>query len=273
MLTKVEVRNTLGLLLTLELEDVSDGLVLEDIQGLDPVKATLVSSGFANLDGVQFQSSRREARNLVLILGLEPDYVTQTVYGLRRQLYSFFMPKSLVSLRLFDSEGLTVDIQAMVEDFNTSLFSKEPQVNIPMTCFDPDFVELTPIVVAGNTVSTSTEFNIPYDGTVETGIEFKLNLDRSLSAFTIYHRPADDQIRTLNFAASLISGDVLTINTVVGSKAVTLLRSSVISSLLYAQDPQSNWIELLKGDNHFRVYATGAAIPFTITYTPRHGGL
>src|SRR5262245_38075871 len=124
MLTKVEVRPVSGLLLTLELDDATSGFIVQDIDGLDPVKATIVSSTFANLDGAQFQSSKREPRNIVMTLGLEPDYINQSVRDLRSALYPFFMPKSFISMRFFMSDGLTVDISGYVESMETSLFSK-----------------------------------------------------------------------------------------------------------------------------------------------------
>lgn len=273
MLIKVEVRNPAGTLLTLMLDDDSSGYIVEGIEGLDPVKATLVSSSFANLDGSQFQSARRENRNIIVKIDLRPDFVTQTVRGLRQALYSFFMTKSEVSLRFYDSDGTIVNIMGRVESCETALFSQEPRVDVSIMCFDPDFLEMDSIVVSGSTVSTTTEFDINYDGTVESGILFELNLNRSLSDFTIYHRAPDGIIRQLNFSAALLSGDKLTISTVTGNKYINLLRSGTTSSLLYGMPPQSAWIELQPGLNHLRVYAVGAAIPFTITYAVRHGGL
>lgn len=275
MLTKVEIRTTAGTLLVLPLDDISSGYVIEDILGLDPVKATIVSSDNAQQDGSQYQASRREPRNILLKVGLEPDYVTKSVRDLRVGLYSFFMPKTQVSLRFFMASGLTVDISGRIESCETALFTKEPQVDISIICFDPDFTELESVIVSGDTVADSTEFLIEYgeEGMVETGIKFILNVDRTLTEFTIYHRPPDNVVRTLDFAASLIADDVVTINTVVGSKALTLSRASTISDLLYAMSVQSNWIDLHPGDNYFRVYAVGAPIPFTIEYVPRHGGL
>lgn len=273
MLTQVEVRNAAGTLLTMVLDDVSDGYVLKDVDGLDPVKVTIASSSFANLDGVQFQSAKREARNLIFKIGFEPDFVTTTGRSLRNGLYPWFMPKSVVNMRFFDSEGPTVEIVGRVEDFVAPPFTKEPGADISILCDDPDLVELTSETGSGNTVSDTTEFLIAYDGTVETGIEFTLNLNRTESDFVIYHRRPDNQITSLEFNASLLNLDVLVINTNVGQKAITLTRSGVQSSLLYGRSPQSDWFALQNGDNYFRFYATGAAIPFTYEYTNRHGGL
>lgn len=276
MLTAVEVRSASGALLTLPLEDVSNGLYIDDIRGLDPVKATIVSSSFAAIDGTQYQSSRRESRNIVLTIGLEPDYSTDSVRDLRSRLYEYMMPKSEVSLTFIHDEAddeLEVVISGRVESLETALFSEEPAVDISIVCFDPDFVDLTEVLVEGDTVADTTEITINYDGTVESGFIFELLVDRALTEFTIYHTPPGKPVRTLDFAANLETGDVLTISTIAGNKSVLLTRTATTSSLLYGMSPQSNWIELEKGANKIRVYALGDPIPYTITYTTRYGGL
>jgi hypothetical protein len=77
----------------------------------------------------------------------------------------------------------------------------------------------------------------------------------------------------LDFAETLSPNDVLTINTTVGNKYVTRLRSGVETPMVYALSPQSNWIELLPGENNIRVYADGTPLPFRIEYVPKYGGL
>jgi hypothetical protein len=273
MLTKVEVRTTLGMLLSIMMDDISDGLVIEDIQGLEPVKATLSSSPHATMPGAQFQASHREPRNILLSLGLEPDYVSQSIRSLRDNLYNFFMPGGIVDLRFFSDDAPTLDISAVVETMDTSYFSNEPKAVISLMCFDPDFLELEPIEVEGETVDDATEFLVTSEGTVETGFTFVLNVDRALTEFSIYHRPPDNQVRTMDFAASLVADDIVTIVTVKGEKVVTLTRASVVTSVLYAVSPQSNYHQLQPGDNYLRVFAEGDPIPFTIEYTPRYGGL
>lgn len=274
MLTLVEVRNIAGTLLSLQLDDVSDGFVVQNIRGLDPVKATLISSDYAQQDGAQYHSARRDMRNIVITMGLEPQNpFTATVKSLRTQLYSFFMPKSLVELRFIDSGGLTVTISGRVESFETPLFAEESVVNISILCFDPDFQELTSETVTGDTVSDTTETLVTYDGTVETGLIFVLNVDRTEDAFTIYHRAPSGVITSMDFAGSLLADDVLTINTITGTKGAVLTRTAVDSSVLYGVSAQSTWIELQPGENYIRVYATGDPIPWEITYTNRYGGL
>lgn len=273
MINLVEARTAQGELLGLPLQDVSDGYVIENIEGLDPVKATIVSSSFAQIDGTQYQSSRREARNIKLTLGLEPDWTTESVEDLRNRLYDYFMPKSNVGLKFYTDKGLIVDISGRVETCETPLFTQEPAVDVSIICFSPDFVDLTPVVVSGASTADEVDTVVPYVGSVETGIEFVMTVDRDISEFTIYNRPPDGTLRSLDFASPLFAGDTLTINTVPGSKGAVLTRNNTDSSILYGVSPQSNWIEFFRGDNGFRVYAEGVPIPYTVTYMTRYGGL
>lgn len=273
MLTLVEARNSQGSLLGLPMEDVSGGYSVVDIKGLGPVKATIVSSSFAGVDGTQFQSAQREDRNVVLTLGLQPDYITTSVENLRLRLYNYFMTKMKVDLRFYYSSGIIVNISGRVETCEPDIFSAEPAVNISIICNDSDFIAMNSVTLSGSSTSGTTETLIDYPGSVEVGINFIFNINRTLTDFTIYHRTPEGILVTMDFSASLVAGDILTLNTVTGNKYITLTRSSAVSSLLYAKSPQSGWLELLNGNNYIRVYAVGAAIPYTITYTPRYGGL
>lgn len=273
MLNKVEVRTDQGDLLTLPMQDVSEGYIIQEIDGLTPVKATIVSSSFAQMDGEQYQSARREKRNIVMKLDLEPDYTDQTVWGLRQRLYEFFMPKSNVNLRFFVAGVPPVDISGRVESFDSDLWSAEPTVSLSILCFNPDFYDPTPVVVPGVTVADDSTMPIEYEGTVETGIKFSLAVNRTISGFTIYHTPPSDELRSLAFAYPLLNGDVVEISTIRGSKYATLIRAGVGTSVLYGISPYANWIELEPGTNQIRVLVSGAAIPYTIEYTKKYGGL
>jgi len=273
MITKVQAINAAGSLLDLELGDVSDGYALEEIGGLGPVKATIVSSSYAKLDGSQYQSARREARNITFKIGLEPDYSSQTVQGLRRALYAYFMPKSAVSLKFFDADGTEYDIAGRVETCEPDIFTQEPMMNVSIINFDPDFLAPATTRITGNTTDLTTLQNITYPGTIEAGFLFTLNVNRVESDFTIYMTGPDNSVSQLDFIDSLLSGDKIEISTVPGNKYVQRTRGGVVTQVLYAVTPQSKWVNLQPGLNKIRVYTTGAAIPWTLDYVPRYGGL
>lgn len=273
MITEIKATNVRGAILDLLLDDVSNGVVVEEVEGLDPVDATIVSSGFAQIDGTVFQSVRRDERQIKLKIGLEPDYATDTVAKIRKRLYAWFMPKSALSLVLIDDEGLEVAINGMVESAPAPLFTEDPQMDVVIRCFNPDFAETVEDTFSGNTVSANVDTTLTYDGTVETGFVFTMVANRTISSFTIYQTASDGSQRTFDFSAPMVSGDTLKISTVPGNKYATLTHLGVDASVLYGISPQSPWLDLLPGANLIRVYTTGAAIPFTIKYTNKYGGL
>lgn len=283
LLNAVKVTNSQGSVLNLPLEDPSAGFIVRSMSGLGPVKATLVSSSFANQDGGQYHSSRREARNIVLTLGLEPDYAIQGVQALRDQLYQYFMPKSKCKLdfHLFDkftqniaTQTKDLTIEARIEDFDSDLFSKDPSAVISLMCFNPDFVDETLIEFNGPVDTTLTEHVLYYEGTVETGVKFRISPDSDISNLTIYvHRP-DGTFTTMDWSYPLLAGDSVEISTIPGSKYVTLTRGGIESSILYAISNQSDWLTLYPGQNSIRVYgSTSAPLAYNIEYTNKYGGL
>lgn len=274
MLYKVEISTEQGATLELPLKDQSNGYLVKDIQGLDPVKATIVSSSFALIDGEQYQSSRRESRNILLKLGLEANYTTNTVRELKARLYSFLMPKSRVLLRFFVEDEPTVEIYGRVESFESPSFTQTPEANISLICHQPDFYIPEPVVINGLTsAEINSEFLIEYYGTVETGLRFTLNANNSVDDFTISHRPSDGMTRTLEFIEPLIRDDVLEINTNSGNKRVYRTRAGAAESILYGVSPYSNWITLMPGPNYLRVDSERVNVPFTIEYTTKLGGI
>lgn len=272
MLYKVEVRTDKGATLVLPLEYTDNGYLIQNIDGLDPVKAVVSSSPFGNMDGEQYQSSRRDARNIVITLGLE-NSPAGPVRLIRSKLYDFFMPKERVRMQFFDDEEPMVEIEGIVESCLSPLFAKEPVATISVLCHNPDFYNPSVVIIYGNTVSTTAETTINYTGSIETGINLTLRVDRAMDRFVVYHRSSFDTIYTLEFNQPLISGDVLTISTSDGDKGAILNRSGIINSLIYGIPTSSNYIHLTPGTNKIRVYAEGVAVPFTIGYTNKIGGL
>lgn len=276
MLNKVEVRTDQGDMLSLPLDDISVGYSVQDIEGLDPVPSNMVSSGFAGLDGEQFQSSRREKRNLILTLGLEPDYVTKTARELRNDLYKWFMPnrRNHVNFRFYTDDFPTIDISGRTETFKCPLFVKEPVATISVLCYDPDFYEPIEVEISGMTTPYSiSPDEFEYSGTIDTGFVFHMEIDRDVSDFTIWHQLEGQPATSLPVVGDFVTGDVIDISTVPGNKYATLTRGSVLSSILYMVSPQADWMKFYEGINAVRVQTEGAAIPYTIKYTNKHGGL
>lgn len=273
MLSKVEITNSRGNVLSLFMEENTGGYQIAEIDGLDPVKATLVSTSYAGSDGENFQSAKLPARNIKFNLDLDPDFNPKTYTDLRRDLYPFFMPKSQITLRFYLTSGLYLDIVGIVEELSAPLFEEDPTVEISVMCFKPDFIDARMITVEGFTVDDATNTEILYPGTVQAGTVLTLHVNRAVGEFTIYSSDEGGNLYQLDFTGSLLSGDELVVSSLRGNKGITLTRSSVTSSFLYGRSPQSSWIDFMEGLNQFRVYAEGDPIPYDLEYVVRYGGL
>lgn len=273
MLNQVDAISPQGGTLSLALDDISEGYSIQGIDGLDPVPANVVSSSFARLDGEQFQSARREKRNIILRLGLEPDYSTMTAQQLRNNLYKWFMPKRSVLTRYYTDELPPVEISGVIETFNCPLFVKEPVATISILNHLPDFIDPTVQNLAGVTNSTASNTDHWYEGSEDTGVVITININRSISSFEIVNEPEGGARQSMPFEGAFVNGDVIEFSTVAGNIYVTLTRSGVRTSILYALSPFANWFRFAPGANAFRIAAGGAAIPYTIAYTNKYGGL
>lgn len=272
MLYKVEARTPRGDLLTLQLDDISNGYIVADIDGLGPVKATVITSKFAQDSGVAYQGSTIPERNITMTL--EYDLFSDTsVWELRNGLYPFFMSEQKVSLRFYMESGLTVDIDGVSESMDSPLFVQEPKADISIVCPKPDFIDMTPVVKSGFSTSDTVATDVVYDGTSDTGMTIVVNVNHTLSELTIYQTTPSGDFKSLDFSAPLVAGDVLTINTMKGNKSATLTRSGVDSSIMYGVSQQSTWLQLEHGTNAIRVYATDGGSPASITFLNKYGGL
>jgi len=275
MLTLVEVTNPLGSTLQLPLLDSSAGYVVEDIEGLDPVTATLTTSSLAQVDGATPQNAQRTTRNITMTLGLQPDFVTNSVQSLRSALYDYLITKANVKMGFYLDGSLFAITSGQVEDFQNTMFSADPAVDISIICYDPDFYAPSQTSQSGDTVSDTTTMDVVYPGTTETGVIFTLNVNATITGgLTVYNTAPDNSLQKMFIDGDYISGDVVTVNTIPLQKAVTLTRSGLQSSLLAELDPTATWISLKKGTNKFRsVVAGGGSIPYTVAFTPKFGAI
>jgi hypothetical protein len=279
MLTTIELIKKDGGVLTLPIYDPTNFAVI-DVQGLDPVKANIVTSNFSQMDGAQYQASRREMRNIVFKIRILNSPGGLSVQDLRKQLYGYLLPKSDIKMR-FIQDGITsVLIQGQVESFDAPIFVKEPEATISVLCFDPDFYSETEFTLNGVSVGTSSTVNTPliYNGDVDSGFLFTITANGSTPLMTIQNTETDGTVRTMTFSDSstlLLPGDVIKVSTVPGNKYVTRTRSSVETSILWALDRSSDWLKLYPGTNLIRVRTAfpTANIPYTIKYTNKIGGL
>lgn len=172
MVTKVVATTEDGLFPNLTFNLVpaveTDLYEIRNIDGLGPVKANVNTSPLGSVDGESYAGSSVGGRNIVLTIGLKPDWVEWSPEALRRQLDNYFMPKKRIAL-LIDTEELSgMYIRGYVESNEPNIFSKDPEVQISLICPEPYFRDSFPTLIDGTT--TDSPITISYTGTVDTGI-------------------------------------------------------------------------------------------------------
>ena len=272
MFTGLRATNSMGEGLDLPLGDYSSGYLVVDVDGLGPVKAAFTTTQLANTAGSQFRSSVRESRNVVITLGLRPDFVASSGQSLRDGLYRFFSPGEIVTLGVFMDGEILGQLVGRTETVDPEIFVKKPSVVISVLCFDPDIVgaQVTTDTWASHATTTRA---VEYSGTVPTGFVLSSEaLTGDVSAIEIRNQSslADTYF---NFADSLLTGDVVRFSTVKGSKYAKRSRDSAEKSVLYGVPASAVWGVLYPGSNTIRVKHTGTAFDYSLSYFPRYGGI
>lgn len=274
MLTRVDIANSSGNTLQLPLLSAAAGYAVRDIEGLDPVKAALTYSSMAQLDGGQAQNARRDVRNITMKLGLVPDYISTTVDSLRQNLFDYLMPKANIGMTFWKDGAAYALASGQVESLSNSMFTADPEVDVSIICYNPDFTSPTTTTQSLNTTNSTDTTAVSYTGTSDTGVIFTLSIDRTCTAFSLYNTSPDNTTQIMQVVGTFASGDVVTINTIPGSRGISLTRASITTSILFYLDPTSSWVTLQKGVNAFRTYFNDdTPMPYTLAYTPLYGGI
>lgn len=276
MLDRIQVWNYKDDDLTFYLWGKPAQYTILDVDGLDPVKATLSASNYANQDGASFQAGRIPPRNIVLNIGLR-ELGGRSIRALRKELYSFFMPKSEVRLRFRvqedDGEWFNAYIDGIVESAENSIFSKDPAMTISVMCYDPDFTYYAWQTHYGVTTMAEESSSFVYMGSVETGVTFTTELiDRMYSLVMTVARPGAPTAR-IAIDYDFLAGDIISIGSERGDKYVEVERNGSKTNLLWATDPTSTWPLFGPGENTVKVKTTGSEAAYQIRYIPRFGGL
>ena len=273
MLTQVQVKNSAGSVLYLKLGDVSNGFIVEDITGLSPVKATMVSTAFADAPGAQYQTSRRDTRNIVYTIGFRPGSAGD-ISSLREILYSYFLPQSTIAQTFTTTHMETVSITGVVESFEMAQFSKTPTAVISVICYDPDFMAAYETSVNSTIGSSKT---ITYTGTYPTGLLITLTTTGSGTATTFSLKNVSSQgTQTLGityYTSFPTSSGKLILNTTRFNKSATVVSGSTQSNALAYVNAYSDWIQLHPGSNVLTPTFARSGVAINYKYNTRYGGI
>lgn len=287
MLTEVKAYSSWHSAPTLLLDDngraETDLIQIRNIDGLDPVKASVNTSPFGSVDGTSHVGSSVLDRNIVLTVHPNPDWNIWSFEGLRRLLYSYFMPKRPTRLVFYSDDIPPVEISGIVESVEANQFSKDPEFLVSVICPQPYFTSLDPIVVTGQAVRPADRdagevIEIDYNGNIDTGIYVKVTHSSDPPPTLIGIQLGDPIISYFNVAAAVSSSKYFEMSSVAMKKFVQNvdIGSGVITNLLSKVQIQegSKWpIIFQPGVNEFAVMTDAGEQDWELVYFERFGGL
>lgn len=278
-----EINTTLSLYLDpLAIVANPSAAYIREVEGLGPVKGEIVGSSYGSNDGGVYQNSRVGERNVVVKLGVNPDFTFDDPYGrLRRSLYQYFSPKQPLTMYFMSDNFEEVTLTGYVESFEPSIFSQEPEMTLSIICYDPYFYSR---VFSTASITGTGTISIDNPGTNTGFIATVMNFYSS-GSFGLRLLPNwSNRTRLATTSPLVVSGSTLgalQIDTRVGRKYARLRAASGYTppgtlsgtNVLGAID---GWPELYTGVNDIYVDVAASNTPNATTYIryqPRYVGL
>jgi hypothetical protein len=251
----------------------TDFFQVQNITGLDPVKATINTTQFGSIDGAAYSGSSVPYRNIVITLRANPDWITYKPQDLRKLLYAYFAPKKPIELIFISDDRDPMAITGYVEDMNSDFFSPDNAYQISIICPDPYFTSVDPVIVTGHSQDPAT--TLTYIGDVPVGINLGIESTSHSTSTDVDIRVGDPWESYFNVTALIDDAQYFVLSSVPGSKVVetVLYESGTAVSQLSNVHGGSTWPLLIPGDNLFNINTDQGTQDWTVTYYNRFVGL
>lgn len=281
MIKSITVTNHLDESIILELRaPEKSGLLVKEVTGLGPSKASINSTELSTMDGSSFNSARMNSRNIVMTLKIMD---TPSVEYNRLLSYKYFPVKKKIRLRI-ETDYRTCDIYGYVESNEPVIWSSSVTTQISIICPDPYFYSssmnitmfagiiptfsfpfsnesLTESLIDIGEISNNQEPVITYLGDAEVGMNIFITAIGDVTNLRIFNLYTNELMRIddVKMAAltgsGIVSGDNIIISTIKGQKSITLIRGGVYMNILNCLDINVDWFQLVRGDNVFAFIA------------------
>lgn len=249
------------------------------IDGLGPVKADISSVPYTTRSGEYPTDKSVGKRNIILTIRFNPKYnLGATITTLRQTMYRYFRPTDSVKLTFSSDEMADVYISGTVESMEVDQFSEEPQLDISVLCFEPNFISVTPGNFTGIAQPGDQTVDVVNNGTEDVGFVLELRATAAVPSWTgniLIQGDAPNSPSMTLADITLDSTYKYFISTVDGDKYVRQLNIStgVYSSRLYKLTTADVWAKLHQLTNKVKVKATPGGPEFVGSYRHEYGAL
>lgn len=220
MINSVTVINDLGEKIEMGIgKPDKSGLLISNIDGIDPATATINTTETATIDGSEYNSARFPDRLITISLYYNQNIFREykSIEDLRHLSYHYFPLKMPVKL-IFNTDNRILWIDGYVESDSVNIFSELEEVSISIKCPDPYFRKvdgtqtysvsptidmfefpfsneslLSPMLI----MSEINENNVGrffYDGEVDTGCIIRLTFDDYVHDLIIFNQSSNEEM-------------------------------------------------------------------------------
>ena len=254
------------------------GFIVESVDGLGPVKATINITEVITNDGGIYNSARSSVRNLVFRLKfLQTD--EETIEDVRQKSYKFFPLKKSIQV-FIETDNRSLTCEGYVESNEPDIFSKQSGTQVSIICPDPylyttglnvenisdiqpmfefpfENLSLTEPKLELSRITEKAQHEIIYEGEVDIGVSMLIHAKGEVNNITIHNLNTrekmmidTDKIRSLT-SVPFSEGDTIHICTKKNNKRILLIRNGESYNILNCLKRDSKWFVLTKGINNF----------------------
>lgn len=226
------------------------------IDGLGPTEVDVTLAQTSQGAGI-YVGRREQLREITINAYLNPNYlVGETPEQLREDIYLIRPVKEDLSLDfILLMNGVEVATTPVyVKRVEVSPFSKDTVTQIvlastsgylqavgPVVLTNPPIDKASPVFVNEGSTNTGFKVVVEFTGVVNS---FGFTMTSPSSKFLLKKLPMD--------GALFLGGDIVTIDTAIGSRSITVLRSGTTRSALAALTEDSAWLSLYPGENFLK---------------------
>lgn len=277
MIKNIIITNEQQESIKLELSDPwSSGFIVQKVDGLGPVPATINMKELAVRDGSIFNTARVGSRNIVFYLEF---LEFPTIEDTRLRSYQFFPVKKTINI-LIETDNRMCETVGYVESNEPNIFSDKEGCQVSVICPNPYFFLATrnrfewygtiprfefpfsnesldeKLLVMGD-IFMANEIAVNYDGDCDIGLTFKIHSYGYVLGFAIHSARTHESIRLNDEKIKILTGntiqpgDDIEIITTIGKKRALLYRGGVYYNIMNAIERPIRWLQVTKGLNIF----------------------
>lgn len=240
------------------------------VEGLNPPPGTISTSSYAGMDGSYLNNAFIEKRNVVISFEMRG----VGVEARRHQLYKVVKPSRYIKV-YYRTAGIDVFTEGYVETCEVNNFEMLTTGQISILCPDIYWYSTESVMAYYSQITGAFTFPFPTDSNPEpfvlgryntrnmmeiindgdeTGFTLEMEAIADARSPTLYNADTDEY---LQISGDILTGDIITVTTKTGNKAVTLDRGGVKTNIINRLVSGSTWLTLREGKNRFYLRGTG----------------